>query len=167
LKHSICVPHFAFFLKKAFKTKAGTYLFLFFYFQTMNRLSCSLFGQLFYLRNSSHFVQSGFVYASKKKQYQESFIIGARQPSFFKFSVESVPYKSFFFKSIIELHSEYREHYMFEANQFGAKECYQLYKLNDGFCETLVPFDQDMGILIQNLKKDAHITVKCSCCSPK
>ena len=133
----------------------------------MNRLSSSLFGQLFYLRDSSHFVKSGFAHASKKKHYQESFVVGARQPSFFKFSVESVPYKSLFFKSVIELHSEYREHYMFEANQFGAKECYQLYTLKDGFCETVVPFDEDMSLLVQNLKKDPHITLKCSCCYEK
>lgn len=123
----------------------------------MNRLSSSLFGQLFYLRDG-HFTRHGLPYAVANRVYRETFSLGPHhQP---KQSTLEFTYNQadgfFAISSLIELNQKYREHYLFKAGKWGTWERHYLHELQDGFIKKQIEYD-DIQALVQHLKLGSHV----------
>jgi hypothetical protein len=134
----------------------------------MNRLSTSLFGQLFYLRNGL-FTLRGLPFAQKNGYYNEIFSRSSLKHSslHFKLGLHGTPEnKAFFFESLIDLEGNYRELYRFDASHFGAKEKYALSEVVDGWFQRELEW-QDMAPLLTTLTQVKHIVHDSSCFTDK
>jgi hypothetical protein len=129
----------------------------------MNRLSSSLFGQLFYLRAGGLFATRGLPYAIENKVYHETFTVGPLRQSTFDFLYDHKPeLQHFMFRSMIELDSTYRELYLFQASHWGVHEQHHLCTLKDGFVEKVLDFE-DVYPLVEVLKRSSHVVQDSSC----
>lgn len=136
----------------------------------MNRLSTSIFGQLFYLRNGL-FVTKGLSFAQKHGHYREIFSVSSMKHSSLYFKMSPKPdtaqkNNTFFFESLINLNGKYRELYRFRASQFGVSEHYGLAELQDGWFEQELQWD-DVAALVNTLKQGEHIVHDSSCFTDK
>ncbi len=133
----------------------------------MNKLSSSLFGQLFYLRQGL-FTTHGLAHAVVNKVYKERFTVGSMRHSTFEFTYSYFPGVHYnkkhhlCFQSMIELEDKYRELYRFEANQWGVSERHTLQALQDGFVERDISFEE-MLPLVKVLLRCEHIVHDSSC----
>lgn len=134
---------------------------------TMNRLSTSFFGQLFYLRNGL-FATKGLQYAQEHGSYYEIFSVGSMKHSSFHFKMlqhtkVGEPSLKFGFESTLDLNGKYWEHYKFETSPpYGANETYDLYKIKDSWFEKPLLWS-DVQRLAHVLKQGQHIVHDSSC----
>ena len=123
----------------------------------MNRLSSTLFGQLFYLRNG-HFATRGLPYAQKHGSYYEYFTLGSMKHSAFQFRLNRLEQDNpkFYFESTLDLGGRYWEHYKFETSKYGAKEAYSLFEVKDGWFERPLSW-KEVQPLVMVLLDSEHI----------
>jgi hypothetical protein len=127
----------------------------------MNRLSSTVFGQLFYLRDGQ-FTQKGLPHAVKSDRglYTEQFSVGSMKHSTLHFLYRYQPHEvgsQLFIQSIIVLGGKYREFYRFDASPtFGAHEKYSLSLVEDGWITEFIKLEQ-LEPLLSVLKQSQHI----------
>ena len=125
-------------------------------FKKMNRLSSTLFGQLFYLRDG-HFTRHGLAHAVANRLYTETFRCGPhhKHQSTLEFTYNQT--QGFFaISSLIEMDRKYRETYMFKASQWGTWEQHSLFELQGGFIHKRLCY-QDVEKMVEFLKQGSHV----------
>lgn len=122
----------------------------------MNRLSSTIFGQLFYLKNNGLFVNQGLPHAVYNGLYKETFSVGSMRHSTLEFLYNNKLQDHFWFQSTIVLDGRYREFYRFDASSYGVKEQHNLCYLQDGWVEKNIQLE-DLQPLLSTLKNSEHI----------